>query len=50
MFGGFVKAIFVVFEQICELQELVLSVLDVSCLTGLEARLEGGMDLQPGDR
>ena len=50
MFGGFVKAVFIVFEQVRKLQELMLSILDVSCLTGLEAGLEGGVNLQPGGR
>lgn len=50
VFGGFIEAVFIVFEQVRELQELMLSILDVSCSTGLEARLEGGVDLQPSGR
>jgi hypothetical protein len=44
-FGCFVEAVSVVLEQVCELQELVLSIFEVPCLAGLEAGLKRGVDL-----
>ena len=45
LFGGFVETVLVILEQIRKLQKLVLSVLDVSRFTGLEAGLKRGTDL-----
>jgi len=50
VFGCLIKAVFVVLEQVCELQELVLPMLDIPCLSGLEAGLKQGVDLKDGDR
>jgi len=50
VFGGFVETVSVVLEQVCELQELMLPVFDVSRLAGLEIGLKGGVDLQRGKR
>ena len=46
VFGGFVEAVFVVPEQVRELQKLMLSIFNVSRLSRLEAGLKGGVDLQ----
>lgn len=45
MFGSFVKTVFVVLEQVSELQKLVLSIFDVSRLARLEASLKRGVNL-----
>jgi hypothetical protein len=50
VFGCFIEAVFVVLEQVRELQELVLSIFDIPRLAGLEAGLKRGVDLQYGDR
>lgn len=50
VFGGFVETVFVILEQVRELQELMLSVFDVPRLAGLEGGLKGGVDLQHGER
>ena len=50
VFGGFVKAVFVVLEQVRELQELVLSIFNISRLARLEASLKRGVDLSQGER
>ena len=50
VFGCFVEAVFVILEQVCELQKLVFPVLDILCLAGLEASLKLCVDLQDGDR
>ena len=49
-FGGFVEPVFVVLEQIRELQKLMLSIFDISRLAGLEAGLQRGMDLERGNQ
>ena len=50
VFGCFVEAVFVVLEQVRELQQLVLPMFDIPCLAGLEASLKQGVDLPDGDR
>lgn len=45
VFGRFVKTVFVILEQVRELQKLVLPVFDISRLACLEAGLKRGMDL-----
>ena len=50
VFGCLVEAVFVVLEQVRELQQLVLPMFDILCLAGLEAGLKQGVDLQRGDR
>lgn len=50
VFRGFVEAVFVVLEQIRELQKLMFSIFDVSRLARLEASLKRGVDLPHDDR
>lgn len=50
VFGGFVEAVFVVLEQIRELQKLVFSIFDVSRLSRLEGGLKRSVDLPQDDR
>ena len=50
VFGCFVEAVFVIFEQVRELQQLVLPMFDILSPAGLEAGLKQGVDLQAGDR
>lgn len=45
VFGGFVKAVFVVLEQVRELQKLVFSIFKVSRPARLEANLKRSVDL-----
>ena len=50
VFGCFIEAVFVVLEQIRELQELMLPIFDILRVAGLEAGLKQGVDLQDDDR
>jgi hypothetical protein len=50
VFGGFVKAIFVVLEKVRELQKLVFSVFDVSRPARPEANLERTVNLSQEDQ
>ena len=50
MFGGFVEAIFVILEEVRELQKLVFAVFEVSRPARPEASLERGVDLSQDDQ
>ena len=50
VFCCFVEAVFVVLEQVRELQKLVLSIFNIPRLAGLEAGLKQGVDLQHSDQ